>query len=331
MGRRGRNEKEEEALGSGGTSSDVPDGEPPQRESARMSERRRYWIMKQLVKWERVTVQDLRKDRRFQDAFGRVVDDSTLQEDFRQIEGLMGDFCTVVRPNASTLRRVSLNLLRKSNPSDSDPDLAEKRRIGRTVLKLLGPGEEVVYLSTGTTVEVTAQALLHRDKHSVSVVLTDNFKVTDLFRLRAPVDPKMNRMRLVVLGGTAVYEFDDIVQDFDLQQLVQWHCTTAVVSAKAINPATGRIYSTRQPEIKKRIFRDDKYAVPKVIIPVVKEKISPTKGGLSIYDPHEKHGTFEDREYLIVSTNLEPKVREALVNHGYKVHDAHEEDDADFC
>ncbi|UCE60243.1 MAG: hypothetical protein JSU63_00550 [Phycisphaerales bacterium] len=313
-------------------SADLPPSELPE-EGGKEADRRRYRIIRTLAREHEVTIDGLVKDRNFGRAFSHT-SRTTLEEDFRQIEKMLGKGATVIRENA-TLRTSKVagsafaklgyrSVRQEPRGTDADEaDIDDKRRIGEYIVTnlLRKDRDEVIYLSTGTTVYQVALALVQcaaTDTPSVSVMLTDNLPIAELLCQWAHLNHSLSHMAFHILGGKADFKRGDIVQETDLSQLDPWILSAAVISATGMNPETGQIYSFRQPGMKERVLRDMKMA--QVIVPVVPRKFGIT-GGRLIYDP-EKKGEKEQvgRVYHVVTTSLEKEKKDALKKHNYKVH-----------
>jgi len=285
-----------------------------------------------LFKEDEVRIDSLQGDRNFARAF-RHTSRTTLEEDFRQIERMLGKGTTVIRENA-TLRSIKVadsgfaRLGYRSVGCDGletkteEAGIDDERRIGEYIVRRLLRGDraEVVYLSTGTAVYQVALALVQSDATdtpSVSVILTDNLPIVELLCQWAHRNHKLSDMAFHILGGKADFNTGDIVQETDLGQLDQWKCSAAVIAVTGVNPVTGQMYSFRQPGMKEKVLRDMKMA--QVIIPVVPRQFGIT-GGRLIYDPERRDTGQEGRVYHVVTTSIDERVKQDLAKHDYKVH-----------
>lgn len=326
----------------------MSDNEPenPQNEGSdtgeadgKEADRRRYWILQRILGLGEVTIEGLRQDpsfRSFRRTF-RHVAESTLQDDFREIEKILAHAVSV-RRNGSTLCAVKNHasaFWKKGYFTDDVPtdpvkvqDLEAKRRIAEFVVsKLLVSKRDVLYLSTGTTVFQVAVALVHSGMGGIGVVLTDNLGIVEFFAHRVDADPgRLSNVDVQIMGGKVDFASADIVSDAHEVQLSPWRCSTAVIGATGINPTNGQVHSFHQPLVKKWIL--DEAMVGQVIFPVAPYKIG-VAGGRLIYDPNktdagDKRPLQDERKFHIVTTNIDDLFKKKLESHGYVVHLADE-------
>jgi hypothetical protein len=307
--------------------------ETTEDEAGRESDRRRYRIIKTLISNQerrQITIGELERDRKFTRAF-RHRGGTTLEEDFRRIEDLLGKGqpFRVIRDGASTLRWVAAGEsafadLGYCSVGSAPPKLAgetaDKQRIGELVVReLLNADVEVLYLSTGTTVYQVALALLNSERENVSMILTDNAAVVELCCQRSTTDKRLRDNKLLVhlIGGRLFFNPPDIESESDLKEFKRWKCSKAVISVTGINPETGQLYSFRLPNAKEQMLLD--LDVREVIIPLLPNKIGQA-GGRLIHDPRDHRQ--EGRVYRIVTTKLDAGVKVQLEKHRYEVREA---------
>jgi len=191
----------------------------------------------------------------------------------------------------------------------------EKNRIARFIVDKLLVEQDVLYLSTGTTVFHVALELLKFPVKKAMTVLSHNLAVVDLFRHQGrwfPLPGNRRPIDLVILGGKADFGAGDIEPDEeDVSQLERWKCTKAIMSATAINPLTGEVFSYRLPKLKRTVLRNAR--VSTLIIPVTHDKVSAHTGGQKIPLPGE------GMRKIIVTTGLPDDDRRALEGHGFDV------------
>jgi hypothetical protein len=299
-------------------------------EAGRESDRRRYRIIKTLFENHesgRITIRELERNRKFTRAFRRR-GATTLEEDFRRIEALLGNGqpFRVTRDGAAMLRWVpagesAFAELGYCSAASAPPKLAaeteDKRRIGELVVsELLNADVEVLYLSTGTTVYQVALALLNSERENVSMILTDNAAIVELCCQRSMTDRRLreNKLLLHLIGGRLSFNPPDIESESEFKEFKRWKCSKAVISVTGINPETGQLYSFRLPKTKEEVLLD--LDVREVIIPLLPNKIGQA-GGRLIHDPRNQN--HENRIYRIVTTKLAPGVKAQLEKHRYEV------------
>jgi hypothetical protein len=309
-------------------------GEGGELDGGREADRRRYCIIRRLIESPegRITIGALQADRRFRRAF-KHRGNTTLEEDLRELAKLLGAgrSVRVVREGVSTLCWLRAGESSFARKGYCAVDVAseklrleteEKRRIGEFIAgRLLDAAMEVLYLSTGTTVYQVALALLNGKRDNVSVVVTDNMAVVELFCQRALSDERLKQLQLHVLGGRVLFDHADIARESEVEHFGRWKCSKAVISVTGINADTGQLYSIREPERKEMLLRDTD--IRQVIIPVLPNKMQ-QGGGRLIHDPREEAQGGHDwkqegRVYKIVTTRLDAGVRTRLERHGYEV------------
>jgi DeoR/GlpR family transcriptional regulator of sugar metabolism len=127
-------------------------------------------------------------------------------------------------------------LTRPGQPSVYDARLlqrsAEKRAIGRAAAVLIRPGE-TLFLDSGTTVLEVARAIPEAllERGGLTLVTRSLVIAGELRRYR--------QVRLIVLGGIYLHDFDDFVGpqvEFALEGL---HVTTLFVGADGVSPERG--------------------------------------------------------------------------------------------
>jgi DeoR/GlpR family transcriptional regulator of sugar metabolism len=218
-----------------------------------------------------------------------------------------------------------------SNPDDPNEleDLKAKRRIADFVLAdlLAGKSDEVIYLSTGTTVFQVALALVRSEMRGVSYIETDNAAVFELL-CHESVDAAWTRhVGIRVLGGGVDLDHGDILghvlHESPVDQFGKPRCSIAIIGVKAINRDTGELYSFRQSAAKAWVLNDLKQC--EAIVPVTPDKIGSARGD-PIYQPNlqgygQRGKAPERRPIHIVTTQINQKDNEALKRHGYTVHE----------
>ncbi len=332
----------EQPLGPAGSESAVPrpSADPVRKpaaqdlKDAKISFARRYRIIRALLAKDtadKLTIDSLLTDRDFKRAFPAITrkDDRPLRKDFEEIaEMLAGPVSVEHKKRSGELLawrhdRLFGGLRRGRNLEPASKDEVEAQRrdaeaklyIGKYVVsRLLADPDEIVYLSTGTTLFQVAKALVDSDMSNIRVVLTDNLAILNLFFQKSLAKEWPPNFALQLLRGVADFIRGDIAP-MDFKQLAQWDYSTAVVSATAINSSNGRIYSFRQPDTKRAIF--DRMSVRRFVIPVKPEKFE-ARGGEVVHDPEQR--TQAGREYHIVTTCIPREHKEALSRY-YKVHE----------
>jgi DeoR/GlpR family transcriptional regulator of sugar metabolism len=193
---------------------------------------------------------------------------------------------------------------------------AKKAIADLIVEDFFGRKNEVVYLSTGTTVYEVSRSLvdaIENGKKDIRIILTDNLAIVDLFCRRARSSARLQKVELVILGGTAKFGDGDIALETTFAQLTQWEYSTAIVSATKVNPWTGMICSFRQPETKKKFFTD--VVVGQLIIPVESSKIESKDegggGGYIVHDPSTA-ALRNNKKFSVVTERLDAEIAEQL-------------------
>jgi DeoR/GlpR family transcriptional regulator of sugar metabolism len=195
---------------------------------------------------------------------------------------------------------------------------AKKAIADLIVEEFLGRKNEVVYLSTGTTVYEVSRSLvdaIDQGKKDIRIILTDNLAIVDLFCRRARSSARLQKVELVILGGTAKFGDGDIALETTFAQLTQWEYSTAIVSATKVNPWTGMICSFRQPETKKKFFTG--VVVGQLIIPVESSKIENTDegggGGYIVHNPSTA-ALRNNKKFSVVTERLDSEIVGQLAN-----------------
>jgi hypothetical protein len=274
---------------------------------------RRFDLLVELKSRTRLTLQDVAKIQRLQRRFPEFK--TTYDEDFKAIISMFST-ATVIPANDGVLEFRGIEAFGAYGPKHP-----AKHAIAKLIIDqfLNNNNDEVIYLSTGTTVYHVANALVaaieSKTITSVRRILTDNLAIVDLFCQRATRNHRLKDVVLTIIGGDADFEKGDVALGKTFAQLSQWEFSTAIVSATKINPLTGTICSFRQPETKVRFFKD--VAVGQLIIPVLSNKISRKAGGRIIFRPQSINDPRSDQvgkppTPIIVTEKLEEPIIKML-------------------
>lgn len=109
---------------------------------------------------------------------------------------------------------------------------AAKRAIGQAAAALIRPGE-TVFLDSGTTVLEVARAIPRSflDKSGLTVVTRSLVIAAELRRFR--------KLRLILLGGVYIHDFDDFVGPLVEHALKELHVNTLFIGADGVSPQRG--------------------------------------------------------------------------------------------
>ncbi|MCX6030866.1 MAG: DeoR/GlpR family DNA-binding transcription regulator [Chloroflexi bacterium] len=211
--------------------------------SARQTEDRRGQILQEVLRSQFVTVAALARQ------FG--VSEVSIRRNLAQLE------------EAGLVKRVhggAQAITRPGQPSVYDARLlqriAEKRAIGRAAAALIHPGDTIL-LDSGTTVLEVARAIPEAlfDRGGLTVVTRSLVIAGELRRFR--------QVRLIVLGGIYVHDFDDFVGPQVETALQGLHVNTLFIGTDGVSSERGL---TTDNVLEAGLFRQMARAAERVVV-----------------------------------------------------------------
>ncbi len=203
---------------------------------------------------------------------------------------------------------------------DPNEKPSEKTRIARYIVEHILGCNEVLYLSTGTTVFQVAVELFNTGAKDVNVILTHNLPVIDYWQRKLSLGEQAPELvDFVILGGSVKFHRGEIDARADVsEQLKGWNCTKTIMSCTAIKPETGEVDTVYLPDMKASVLQSGRGGT--LVMPVTSKKLEEEEeeaGGKPILTPK----TDNLKRKIIVTSRIRPETRLLLEGHGFEVHE----------
>jgi DeoR/GlpR family transcriptional regulator of sugar metabolism len=226
----------------------------PSPSNARPTEDRRGLILQEVLRSQFVTVAALARQ------FG--LSEVSIRRNLEQLQSV--GLVKRVHGGAQAISR-------PGQPSVYDArllqHLAEKRAIGRAAAELIRPGD-TVFLDSGTTVLEVARAIPEAllERGGLTVVTRSLVIAGELRCFR--------QVRLIVLGGIYVHDFDDFVGSQVEGALQELHVNILFIGTDGVSPERGL---TTDNVLEAGLFRQMAHAAERVVVATDASKIGAGK------------------------------------------------------